>query len=50
VLSGVRLTTPDAEKAFRQKVLDGGFRMPAFRYGLTSPQIDDLVAYFKAIS
>lgn len=52
VLSGrlLRLANPQAEERFREKVLEGSSRMPAFRYGLQPQQLDDLVAYFKAAS
>ena len=49
VLTHVQMATPDAEAKFRQKVLDGSAKMPGFKLALEPKQIDDLVAYFKAV-
>ena len=49
VLNHVQMATPDAEAKFRTKVLDGSMKMPGFKYTLQQQQVDDLVAYFKAV-
>jgi mono/diheme cytochrome c family protein len=41
---------PDREKAFREIILNGGpTYMPAWKYGLTSEEIDDVIAYLKTL-
>jgi mono/diheme cytochrome c family protein len=51
VLTGLyRSFTADSEARFRQRVLEGTPRMPAFKHTLQPQQVDDLVAYFKAVS
>ena len=50
VLTTLRLATPQAEARFREKVLEGSPLMPAFKYTLQPQDIDQLVAYFKALS
>jgi mono/diheme cytochrome c family protein len=51
VLAGVyRSFTAETEARFRQRVLEGTPRMPAFKHTLQPQQVDDLVAYFKAVS
>lgn len=42
---------PDQEKALRDFILNGGTTyMPAFKYGLTSKEIDDIIAYLKTLN
>ena len=42
--------TPDQEKAFREIILNGGpTYMPSWKYGLTSDEIDDIIAYLKTL-
>jgi mono/diheme cytochrome c family protein len=42
--------TPDQEKAFREIILNGGpTYMPAWKYGLTPGEIDDIIAYLKTL-
>jgi mono/diheme cytochrome c family protein len=41
---------PDQEKAFREIILNGGpTYMPSWKYGLTSEEIDDIIAYLKTL-
>jgi mono/diheme cytochrome c family protein len=41
---------PDAEKAFKDIILNGGpTYMPSWKYGLTPEEIDDIVAYLKTL-
>lgn len=40
---------PDQEKTVRKLILEGTPNMPGFQYGLTAKQIDDLIAYLKAL-
>ena len=39
----------EKEKAVREIILKGGPRMPGFQYGLTTKEIDDLIAYLKIL-
>jgi mono/diheme cytochrome c family protein len=40
----------DEEKAMRDFILNGGpTYMPAFKYGLTPKEIDDIIAYLKTL-
>jgi mono/diheme cytochrome c family protein len=50
-LSGrFRDVTPDQEKAYREIILNGGpTYMPAWKYGLTSDEVDDIIAYLKSL-
>jgi mono/diheme cytochrome c family protein len=50
-LSGrFRDVTPDQEKAFREIILNGGpTYMPAWKYGLASDEVDDIIAYLKTL-
>jgi len=42
--------TPDQEQAFRAIILNGGpTYMPSWKYGLTSDEIDDIIAYLKTL-
>jgi mono/diheme cytochrome c family protein len=42
---------PDQEKAFKDIILNGGpTYMPSWKYGLTSEEIDDIIAYLKTLS
>jgi mono/diheme cytochrome c family protein len=42
---------PDQEKALREFITNGGpTYMPAFKYGLTPKEIDDIVAYLKTLN
>jgi mono/diheme cytochrome c family protein len=42
--------TPDQEKALREIILNGGpTYMPSWKYGLTSDEIDDIIAYLKTL-
>jgi len=42
--------TPDREKALREIILNGGpTYMPSWKYGLTSEEVDDIVAYLKTL-
>ena len=42
---------PDQEKALRDFIVNGGpTYMPAFKYGLTPKEIDDIVAYLKTLN
>ena len=42
---------PDQEKALRDFIVSGGpTYMPAFKYGLTPKEIDDIVAYLKTLN
>ena len=42
--------TPDQEQAFRATILNGGpTYMPSWKYGLTSDEIDDIIAYLKTL-
>jgi mono/diheme cytochrome c family protein len=42
--------SPDQEKAFRDIILNGGpTYMPAWKYGLTPQEIDDIIAYLKTL-
>lgn len=46
-----RNLTPDQERAYRDIILNGGpTYMPSWKYGLTSEEIDDIVAYLKTLS
>ena len=41
----------DQEKAFKDIILNGGpTYMPSWKYGLTSEEIDDILAYLKTLS
>ena len=41
---------PDQEKAARDFIMNGGpTYMPAFKYGLTPKDIDDIIAYLKTL-
>ena len=45
-----RNTTPEQENAFRDIILNGGpTYMPAWKYGLTPDEIDDIIAYLKTL-
>ena len=40
----------DREKAFREIIVNGGpTYMPAWKYGLTTEEIDDIIAYLKTL-
>jgi mono/diheme cytochrome c family protein len=42
--------SPDQEKALRDFIMNGGpTYMPAFKYGLTPKDIDDIIAYLKTL-
>jgi mono/diheme cytochrome c family protein len=42
--------TPDQDAALRAMIMNGGpTLMPAFQYGLTSQEIDDIIAYLKTL-
>jgi mono/diheme cytochrome c family protein len=42
---------PEQEKALREFITNGGpTYMPAFKYGLTPKEIDDIVAYLKTLN
>ena len=41
---------PDAEQAYKDIILNGGpTYMPAWKYGMTSEEIDDIIAYLKTL-
>jgi mono/diheme cytochrome c family protein len=41
---------PDQEKAYRDIILNGGpTYMPPWKYGLSSDEIDDIIAYLKTL-
>jgi mono/diheme cytochrome c family protein len=41
---------PEQEKAMRDFIVNGGpTYMPAFKYGLTPKEIDDIIAYLKTL-
>ena len=41
---------PEQEKAMREFIMNGGpTYMPAFKYGLTPKEIDDIIAYLKTL-
>jgi mono/diheme cytochrome c family protein len=41
---------PEQEKAMRDFIMNGGpTYMPAFKYGLTPKEIDDIIAYLKTL-
>ena len=41
---------PDQEKALREFIMNGGpTYMPAFKYGLTPKEIDDIISYLKTL-
>ena len=43
-------TTPDQEAVLRGFIMNGGpTLMPAFKYGLTPQEIDDMIAYLKTL-
>jgi mono/diheme cytochrome c family protein len=45
-----RNIAPEQENAFRDVILNGGpTYMPAWKYGLTSDEVDDIVAYLKTL-
>jgi mono/diheme cytochrome c family protein len=45
-----RSITPEQENAFRDIILNGGpTYMPAWKYGLTPGEIDDVIAYLKTL-
>jgi mono/diheme cytochrome c family protein len=45
-----RNITPELENAFRDIILNGGpTYMPAWKYGLTPDEIDDVIAYLKTL-
>jgi mono/diheme cytochrome c family protein len=45
-----RNITPEQENAFRDIILDGGpTYMPAWKYGLTPDEVDDIIAYLKTL-
>ena len=45
-----RNITPEQENAFRDIILNGGpTYMPAWKYGLTPDEVDDIVAYLKTL-
>ena len=41
--------TPEQMKVLRGFILKGGPNMPGFQYGLEPREIDDLIAYLKAL-
>ena len=49
VLATLVLETPQAEARFREKVLEGSPQMPAYKHTLQPQDVNDLVAYFKAV-
>jgi mono/diheme cytochrome c family protein len=45
-----RNITPEQENAFRDIILNGGpTYMPAWKYGLTPDEVDDIIAYLKTL-
>jgi len=49
-LTGVlKDASPEQEKAIREFILTGTDNMPGFRYGLKPAEVDDLIAYIKAL-
>ena len=50
ILSGqFKEATPDQMKVLRGFILKGGPDMPGFQYGLDPKEVDDLIAYLKAM-
>ena len=46
----LRNITPEQENAFREIILNGGSTyMPAWKYGLTPDEVDDIIAYLKTL-
>jgi mono/diheme cytochrome c family protein len=42
--------TPDQESAYREIIMNGGpTYMPAWKYGLTPQEVDDIIAYLKTL-
>ncbi|OFW16203.1 MAG: hypothetical protein A3H27_18115 [Acidobacteria bacterium RIFCSPLOWO2_02_FULL_59_13] len=50
ILTGVLKGAPAAkENIVRQLILLGSEKMPGFRYGLSTSEMDDLIAYLKTL-
>lgn len=47
--SALKNASPEKEKAVREIIIKGGPKMPGFQYGLSSKDIDDLIAYLKTL-
>ncbi len=43
------MKTPEIEARARESILKGTPRMPGFQYGLTDEEVDDVMAYIKAM-
>jgi mono/diheme cytochrome c family protein len=42
--------TPDQENAYKEIIMNGGpTYMPAWKYGLTPQEVDDIIAYLKTL-
>ena len=41
--------SPETEERARKAIREGGPRMPGFQYGLEPGEIDDIIAYLKAM-
>lgn len=50
ILTGILKGAPAAkENTVRQMILMGTEKMPGFRYGLSTSEMDDLIAYLKTL-
>ena len=44
-----KVTIPEEDEAVRQTILEGGTRMPGFKYFLQPAQVDAIIAYLRTV-